>query len=370
MSEVTQFHNLSHIFISLIGALLLLAIYYNIRKRFKQVLEEGNTTKRVDKGLLYFSLGMLVWVGSGSWAFIANYGLFQNTLSYQIGVNILSTLNNLFWLLALYYVHDAPKFIYRNEKNVRIISIIIILVASLTICLSVFIENESFNGIKLIAFPDFLLTTFLCFLMGISFYRTFVFRDLKLVAIIAVVVVFLLFISQLSDVFTLLDNDFVNQLIRIITKTSLVAIFLVLATSWVIQLANTPKPNEIKIKFLDWSLIELTIPSKGIIQEKIDFGSKTTQYKNLLNFAYKRKFLEPNQQVIIVNSGGEIKSQTYITRIIDNMNSILQLTEEDKLQRKDIITFVGESKYRLRVLPEHIFIDTALLQEFKKNFSS
>lgn len=53
MSEVTQFHNLSHIFISFIGAVLLLAIYYNIRKRFYSVLEDGNGIKRVDKGLLY-----------------------------------------------------------------------------------------------------------------------------------------------------------------------------------------------------------------------------------------------------------------------------------------------------------------------------
>ncbi len=366
MSEVTQFHNLSHIFISLVGALLLLAIYYNIRKRFSAVLEEGNAIKRVDKGLLYFSLGMLVWVCSGSWALIANFNLFQNTLTYQIGVNILSTVNNLFWLLALYYVYDAPKFIYRNEKNVKIIATIIVLVASLTLLLSIFIKDQSFYGVKFIALPDFLLTTFLCLLMGVSFYKTFVYRDLKIVALISCIVVFLLFLSQLSDVFTIFNNDFYNQLIRIITKTSLVSIFLVLATSWVIQLANTPKSNEMKIQFLDWSLIELTIPSKGILKEKIDFGSKTTQYKNLLNFAYKRKYLNPQEQSIIVNSGGEIKSQTYLTRIIDNINTILNLEEENKLERKDLITFIGESKYRLRILPEHIVLDEALLAEYKK----
>ncbi|CAM1349025.1 MULTISPECIES: hypothetical protein [Tenacibaculum] len=366
MSEVTQFHNLSHIFISLIGAVLLLAIYYNIRKRFFSVLEDGNGIKRVDKGLLYFSFGMLVWVFSGSWGLIANYFNFQDTLSYQIGINILSTINNLFWLLALHYVHDAPKFIYRNEKNVKIISIIIIIAASLTLLLSFIIGTNIYYGIKLVGIPDFLLTTFLCYLMGVSFYRTFMHRDLKLVAVISIIAIFLLFISQFSDVFTVLNNDFFNQLIRIITKTSLVSVFLVLATSWVIQLANTPKPNEMKIKFLDWSLVELTIPSKGIIAEKIDFGSKTTQYKNLLNFAYKRKFNEVNKQSIVVSYGGEIKSQTYLTRIIDNINVILQLTDENKLERKDLITFIGESKYRLRIIPEHIFVDEALLEEYKK----
>lgn len=366
MDQVTQFHNLSHICISLIGAVLLLAIYYNIRKRFKAVLEEGNSIKRVDKGLLYFSFGMLVWVVSGIWAFVANYLSTEGSISYQIGVNILSTINNLFWLLALYYVYDAPKFIYRNEKNVKIISVIIIAVATLTILLSFVVSNDVYCGVKLISIPDVLLTTFLCVLMGVSFYRTFMYRDLKLVAFISIIAIGLLFVSQLSDVFVGLDNDFVNQLIRIVSKTSLVSVFLVLATSWVIQLANTPKPNEIRIKFLDWSLIQLTIPSKGIMNEKIDFGSKTTQYKNLLNFAYKRKYLEADKQSIVVNSGGEIKSQTYLTRIIDNINSILNLDTDEKLERKDLITFIGESKYRLRILPEHITIDEALLSEYMK----
>lgn len=366
MSQVTQFHNLLHICISFIGAVLLLAIYYNIRKRFKSVLEEGSSIKRVDRGLLYLSFGMLVWVISGIWAFTANYLETENTVSYQIGVNILSTVNNLFWLLALFYVYDAPKFIYRNEKNVKIIAITIIAVATITMLLSFVVSNDAFYGVKLISVPDVLLTTFLCFLMGVSFYRTFMHRDLKLVAFISVIAIALLFISQLSDVFIGLNNDFVNQLIRIVSKTSLVSVFLVLATSWVIQLANTPKPNEIRIKFLDWSLIQLTIPSKGIMNEKIDFGSKTTQYKNLLNFAYKRKYLEADKQSIVVNSGGEIKSQTYLTRIIDNINSILNLDTDEKLERKDLITFIGESKYRLRILPEHIIIDEALLEEFLK----
>lgn len=367
MDQLTQFHNLSHIFISFIGAVLLFAIYYNIQKRFKQVLEEGSLFKRVDKGLLYFGVGMLVWVVSGSIAYFVNYYQQQETLWYQLTVNLVSTLNNLFWLLALYYVNEAPSFIYRNEKNVRLISGIIVSVAILTIICTVFVGNKVISGIKLIAIPDVFLTTFLCLLMGVSFYRTFMQRGLRLVAYISTIAIFLLFISQLSDLFVHLGTDFTNQLIRIVAKTSLVSVFLVLGTSWVIQLANTPKPNEIQIQFLDWSLLKLTIPSKGIYNEKVDFGSKATQYKNLLLFAYRRKYKDALAQSIVVNSGGEIKSQTYLTRIIDNINSILSLEEESKLERKDLITFIGESKYRLRILPEHIIIDEALLAEFKRD---
>jgi len=119
-----------------------------------------------------------------------------------------------------------------------------------------------------------------------------------------------------------------------------------------------------KLQFADWSLISLSIPSKNIESQSIDFGSKTTQYKNLLKLAIRRKYGQPDQQSILVNSSGEIKNQSYLTRIIDNINEISELSGEDKLERKDLFTFLGESKYRLRILPEQIEIDKSLLKEF------
>ena len=121
MTSVAQFHNLAHIFISFVGAILLLAIYSNIRKRFRQILEEDESQKRVDSGLLYLSLAMFVWVGSGIWAYISQRFQFSETMAYQIGVNLLSIVNNLFLLMALFYFYYAPKLIYNNTKNIKII---------------------------------------------------------------------------------------------------------------------------------------------------------------------------------------------------------------------------------------------------------
>lgn len=59
MTDLTKFHILSHIFISLIGAVLLLAIWYNISERYKDMLREDDSHKRIDKGLLYLSLAIL-----------------------------------------------------------------------------------------------------------------------------------------------------------------------------------------------------------------------------------------------------------------------------------------------------------------------
>ena len=118
------------------------------------------------------------------------------------------------------------------------------------------------------------------------------------------------------------------------------------------------------LKCLDWSLVKMSIPSKGVFEKTIDFGSKTTQYKNLLKFAIRRKFGDGQEQSIMINPGGEIKNQTYLTRIIENINEILQLEEEQKLERRDLFTFIGHGHYRLRMVPENISIDETLLKEF------
>lgn len=367
MSDVIQFHNLSHIFISLIGALLLLAIYYNISTRYRKILEEDGNQKRVDKGLLFLSLAMFVWVIAGVWRYVGAYYSFTDTFIFAVGVNILSIVNNMFLLLALFYFYYAPVFIYGNKKNIKIIVSIIVLVTLSTLVIFQFTDDTIYKGINLNSLPDLLLSGFLSALLGVSLYRTFDHRGLRLVAVLSVLVVGLIFYSQLPDVFLGMDNGFVNQLIKIIAKTSLISIFLVLATTWVIQLANTPTVNEMQLRFDDWSLVRLSIPSKNINAVQIDFGSKTTQYKNLLKFALRRKFGSGEDQSILVGAAGEIKNQTYLSRIIDNIKEIHPMSAEEELERKDLFTFLGEGRYRLRMLPEHISIDEGLLQEFVKS---
>ena len=367
MSDVTQFHNLSHIFISLIGAVLLIAIYYNIRRRFRKKLNEGDSQNRVDKGLLHLSLALFIWVAAGIWAFLGQQYAFSDSWTYQIGVNLLSIGNSAFLLFALSYFTHAPEFISNNKKNVKLIVALIAIITLVTLGISYGLGYVNMNGIKIMAFPDLVLSAFICYLLLISLYKTFSHNNLKVVAIISVVMVFLLFISQLPEVFVALNDDFNYSLIRIIAKSSLISLFLLLATTWVINLANTPDVKEIKIKFTDWSIVHLNIPSKEIINQRIDFGSKTTQYKNLLKMAIRRKYGSGEQQGILVNSVGEIKNQSYLSRIIDNINQILNLKEEAQLERRDLFVFLGESKYRLRILPELIEIEPNLLQEFNKN---
>jgi hypothetical protein len=365
MTDVTRFHILAHILTSFTGALLLLAIWYNISDRFKQVLQEDNGPKRVDKGLLYLSLAIFVWVAAGCWAYLGNGSRFSQTLYFSTGNHLFSIANDLFLFLALCYADHAPLFIHKHKRNRMRIVLLIFAMAVIT-CLIPAISGEynEMYGFRISAFPDLILSGFLTFLLIVTFYRTFANRGLKVVAVISVIAIVFIFVSILPDAFPDLYNDFTKDLIKITAKTSFIAITLVLATSWVIQLANTPKPDEMMISFLDWSLIKITIPSKKVFGATIEFGSKTTQYINLLKFAIRRKYGSEAAQSILIGLGGEINNQTYLSRIIDNMNEILKPEEDQKLDRKDLFTFIGQGKYRLRIIPENIKIDETLLREF------
>ncbi len=368
MSEVSLFYALTHIFISLIGGVLLFAIWYNIRKRFIHLLEENESEKRIDKGLLFLSLALFVWAISGCWVYINNGNSFFGTIGYTAVLNLFSVLNNIFLLFALSYFYYAPKFIYQNKRNVRILAVVIVVVSIATAILSNYDQTDGF--FKISAIPDLVLSAFLSLLLMISLYQTFMKRGLAIIAIISVLITAMLFVSQLPEVFNSLNDGFINNLIKLVSKVSLITLFMVLATTWVIRLANMPKPNEVTITFLDWSMIKISIPSKGILNEVVDFESKTTQYKNLLKFAIRRKFGQGNTQTIQIGNGGELSNQTYLSRIIDNMNEILKLDQLQKLERRDIFTFIGEGNYRLRITPENITIDTTLLNEAVQSFEN
>ncbi|MDB4285668.1 hypothetical protein N9933_00030 [bacterium] len=370
MTEVEKFHILAHILISLIGAVLLFALWYNIRKRFRRILEEEDS-QRVDTGLVYLGLALVMWVFSGSWALMHSQLGSLEGIGHQVGNNLFSTANNLFLLLALFHFSYAPTFIYNNKANIRKLVIAILGILVLSIVLTVtFGSQATLVGIHIGNLPDVILSGFLSYLLIVSFFSAFNQRGLRIVGFIAVSTVALMFISQLPEIFTVLNDSFINNLVKIVAKTSLISIFLVLATIWVIQLAHTPVSSEIAIHFQDWSLVKITIPSRNLLAQTLDFGSKTTQYKNLLKFGIRRKYGEGIEQSIVVGSSGEIKSQTYLSRIIENMNEILNPEEEEKLERKDLFTFIGQGRYRLRVLPENILIDPSLLEEFTKGIDN
>jgi len=365
MADVIRFYILAHIIISFTGALLLLAIWYNINDRFRQTLQEDNSPKRSDRGLLHLSLAIFVWVVAGCWAYLGNALHFSETVFFKTGNNLFSIVNDLFLFLALCHADYAPQFIHKHKKNSNRIVVLIFVIALITCLIPLFSgEYSEQYGLRIGALPDLLLSGFLTFLLIVTFYNTFANRGLKIVAVISVIAIVFIFVSILPDVFPDLYSDFTKDLIKITAKTSFIAVTLVLATSWVIQLANTPKPNEMTISFMDWSLIKITIPSKEVFGATIEFGSKTTQYINLFKFAIRRKYGNESAQSILIGLGGEINNQTYLSRIIDNINEILQLEEDQKLERKDLFTFIGQGKYRLRIIPENIKIDDTLLREF------
>jgi hypothetical protein len=282
-----------------------------------------------------------------------------------------SILNSLFLILSLYYFDNSPKYLYNNKKSTTRILIFFVGLSLFSVFIALFFgETIETYGFRLNTIPDLLLSAILTWFLIFSLYRTFYNRNMKSVAIIAVLSIIVLFITQIPYVFNFESYSFQIDLTKLIAKTTLIFIFLVLGTSWVLELSQLPEATTMKINFINWNVIELSIPTKNIVNKTIEFGNKTTQFNNLLKFAIRRKFAPEENMCIEVFNGGEILSQTYLSRIIDNINAILELDDDMKITRNDFFTFIGQAKYRLRFLPEYIEINNSLLLEFTHNIDN
>ena len=365
-----QFYLITELLISLIGGFLLLSIWLVVQNKFQQKLTSEISVKRFDKGLLFISFSVFVWAISS--LLILVFTKF-NTSGWIILIsqNMFSILNSLFLILALYYFDNSPEYLYNNKKSTKRILVFFIGLSLISLLIALFFgETINTYGIRFNTIPDVLLSVILSWFLILSLYRTFYNRKMKSVAIIAVLSILVLFITQVPYVFNFEDYISIIELAKLISKTTLIFLFLVLGTSWVLELSQLPEATTMKINFVNWNVIEISIPSKNIINQTINFGNKTTQFNNLLKFAIRRKFASEENMCIEVYNGGEILSQTYLTRIIDNINAILGLEEGEKITRNDFFTFIGQAKYRLRFLPEFIEINDALLLEFTSNIDN
>ncbi len=365
-----QFYLITELLISLIGGFLLLSIWLVVQDKFKQKLTSEIAVKRFDNGLLYLGLSVFVWSLSSLLTLVFNN---FNTSGWIILIsqNMFSILNSLFLILALYYFDNSPEYLYNNKKSTRRILFFFIGLSFISLMLALFFgETINTYGIRFNTIPDVVLSGILTWFLILSFYRTFHNRKMKSVSVIAVLSIIILFITQLPYVFNFESYLFSIDLAKLIAKTTLIFVFLVLGTSWVLELSQLPEATSMKINFVAWNVIELSIPSKNIVNQTVDFGNKTTQFSNLLKFAIRRKFAPEESMCIEVYNGGEILSQTYLSRIIDNINAILELEGDMKITRNDFFTFIGQAKYRLRFLPECIDINTSLLLEFTSNIDN
>ena len=269
------FYQFTEFLLSLLGGFLLLAIWQTIQQKFKQKLVSEITIKRFDKGLLFIGLSILVWSISALLGIVYQYYHIDNWFKL-ISMNMFSILNSLFLILALYYLDNAPDYLYNNKKSTfRIIAFFVGLsIISLIIALS-FGETIKSYGFRLNTIPDLILSTVMSWFLIVSLFRTFINRKMKTVAYIAVFSVLILFLTQLPLVFDLEKYSFTIDLIKLTAKTTLIYVFLVLGTSWALELAQLPEASTMKIQFVDWNKIIINIPTKNIINQEVNFGKKT-----------------------------------------------------------------------------------------------
>ena len=165
-----EFYLLSEVFISLIGGLLLLAIWSTVQNHFKNQLSHEISIKRVDKGLLYLSLSIFVWCFSGLITYL-NLSSLSSGWIILISQNIFSILNSLFIILALFYFDHAPTYLYNNKKNsIRIISLLVLLSILSFVLALIFKDTISTYGVRISAIPDLILSAILSWFLSISLF--------------------------------------------------------------------------------------------------------------------------------------------------------------------------------------------------------
>ena len=112
---------------------------------------------------------------------------------------------------------------------------------------------------------------------------------------------------------------FLIDLTKLIAKTTLIFVFLVLGTSWVIELSQLPEATSMKINFINWNIIELSIPSKNILNQ-IVFNTK---------YYSSGDFISNNEQIFILLK--ENDQSNYFIEIKKKLESKIDKTNLQKI---------------------------------------
>lgn len=357
--------------ISIIGSALLLSMWSGIQKKFRQQLEiaPGQPTARKDLGLVFLSFAIFFWALMSLWSYISNHAGIEDPIE-GLGFAIISTFNNLGLLLSTFYMRGAPRFIHRNPGNLRwSAGLLVVLSTAIGIILAVLDPSEirGESPVFWLGMPDMIISMAVVGLLAFSITRTFLRMGQPVFAIIAAFVFGVGMLIQLPSAFPLLPVFGENELtfgIRLGTKIGSIFVFLVLGTAWAIELGSMEKPQNLRIAFPDYeNTVRITVPNKSINNQEIRLRPK--QYSVLLRFALRKKGSR-DKTLIRVGKGGEFE-QTYLSRVISDLNKGLKevgINGDSSLERGDLLNFIGQGRYELRVQRENILLDEGVLRRF------
>lgn len=306
----------------------------------------------VDYGFFWLACALLAWAVASVWSINHKaVTLLSNENTYQGIRAIISSINNIFLLLALKYFDRVPPQLEKVREHKNFVKVVILLSVIAVISSSVLFATL---GTSKSFFPDVILSTISLFLLGTGLAYSFWFRNLKMVSLLSGATIILTIISQWLILFEMLD--YWQVFILLTSKIAIIMMFMALAVTFIIEKSRLPEPKEMKLSFNAFGTVDLLIPGK--IDEKA-IKLKDAQYGTMLKLAFCRKttdsgWLDYKKEKISLN---------YFTRLAEDIRARIVLSNDK--EKDTLVNWIKDSliendwsgKRRLKIPPEGIFFD-------------
>lgn len=344
--------SLFFIFFSVLSVVAVGATHFYIKEKL------GN---KHDDGLLWVSVALFVWLLMGlleyRYASLGQVYLqahYKEIWPYWYGRKVLSIFNSALFVYSLSYFRDGWLQLHKRlEKvNLRSLSLVTVLLCFATLPLrpSIWLLTDTVVSV--------VVALLLCLSMSAIFYQ----RGLRVMAAYALLVCFFLVFTQVNELLhdpnfsgsTGADDNVVGELIRMLSRPSLVICILVLAVSWlgsqleeeVVSRSRTQQENSLRFEtrgirnFVTMSLRTEAFSFQNMV---FDFTNRTSPYLFLRRCAERAAANEDFHRDEFTEN-----FDTMVKRLLEPINQ--KLADEGfghQLQKSDL--FVRENKgiYRL-----------------------
>jgi hypothetical protein len=274
-----------------------------------------------DRGYRYLSLGVLMWVIPSVIYLIYS----SNHPVAKLGAIASSTINNGFFLYALFFFDFAPRKskwlpFFQSKSSWRRFVLVSCSIALAIEAIFGIVLNDAYG--HLAYYPDIALSLFTILLIGITFVVSFIRRKLTWFAWLSVFVLLILAITQFFTFFGNWAAPGIERLIHIGSHIGLITISIASALGWVVEKSGIPNVRNMKLVFGDIKdeklIVTVTIDSSF---EKEDVKFSSAVYLSFLKFAVRKK---------CSNEG--LPDKEYFRRI---ETKIREFRDKEKLKQQD-----------------------------------
>ena len=223
-----------------------------------------------------------------------------------------------------------------------------------------FISLDSNHGFKYYYIPDNTLSVITLSVMGWVLYKTFYNRNFKITAYLSSFIIMVTLYAQLLQPFPTIfqiNLPYAIEISLLSSKVSLMCVFFALSSSWIYEREDLDaKTFGMAINLLDMkdmnNKFPITLKYPGKYEDYKNFQFSDQLFFVLFKFCYTRKRN--------INYGWLDKDEYYYSEYVK------RIADEFKLNQIDIFENCA-GQYRIRILPENIFINDKLYEYPKVN---